>query len=93
MFQHDWILSKMAEEKQRDLMRSLEHDRLVRLAQSGLSPRSRERGRSADVATGARQLLISLNGRLQAGTTLLYGTAQHVTYHALSKPHTHTRGG
>ncbi len=30
MFQNDWILSQLAQERRRDLMRQIEQDRLVR---------------------------------------------------------------
>jgi hypothetical protein len=32
MYQNDWMLLKIAEERQRDLMRQLERDRLIRQA-------------------------------------------------------------
>jgi hypothetical protein len=32
MFYHDWILAQLAQERRRDLVRQLEQDRLVRLA-------------------------------------------------------------
>ena len=34
MYHNDWMLLKLAEERQRDLMRQLEHDRLIREAES-----------------------------------------------------------
>ena len=89
MYYNDWFLAKMAEEQRRELMRNLEHDRLVRLAQSTSTPR----GNFARVSNGLGQLLIKSGGRLQAGMALLYVAAVHVTYHARSKPHTHTHGG
>jgi hypothetical protein len=38
MFQHDWILWQLAQERRRDLMRELEHDRLVRQAELATHP-------------------------------------------------------
>ncbi len=33
MFQNDWVLLKLAQERRRDLMRQLERDRLIRQAE------------------------------------------------------------
>jgi hypothetical protein len=38
MLQHDWMLSRQAEEHRRDLMRQLEHDRLVGEAEFAKHP-------------------------------------------------------
>jgi hypothetical protein len=35
MYYDDWVLAQLAQERRRDLMRQLEDDRLVRLANSG----------------------------------------------------------
>ena len=63
MFHNDWTLYQLAKERERDLVRQLEHDRLVRLARSTHRPR----GHLAGAANGLGQLLINLGGRLQAG--------------------------
>lgn len=34
MFENDWILQQLARERERDLLRQLQHDRLVRQARS-----------------------------------------------------------
>ncbi|HTP10272.1 MAG TPA: hypothetical protein VMP08_18595 [Anaerolineae bacterium] len=38
MYQNDWMLSKFIEERQHELMRQLEHDRLIRQAELANHP-------------------------------------------------------
>jgi hypothetical protein len=87
MIHNDWTLLQLAKERERDLMRRLEYDRLVRLARSS----HRRRGRRFDRAfNGLGQLLIALGGRLQAGRKALLGNAAlHAAYHA--RTHTDTQ--
>jgi hypothetical protein len=87
MFHNDWTLLQLAKERERDLMRALEHDRLVQLARS---THARSGRRFDGVFNGLGQLLITLGRRLQAGhTVLLNDAALHATYHARSPNHTH----
>ena len=89
MFHQDWILWQLAQERQRDLMRELEHDRLVRLARSA---RKRHGRRFDGVLNGLGQLLITLGGRLQAGhKALLDDTELRAAHRARST--IHTQGG
>jgi len=86
MFQNDWMLSKLAEERRRDLMRDLEHDRLARLARST----RKRRGRRLDgVFDGLGRLLITLGSRLQARhKALLSDAALHAAHRSRSTSHT-----
>ena len=86
MFHNDWILLQLANERERDLMRELEHKRLARLARST----RRRNGRRFDgLFNGLGQLLITLGGRLQAGhKALLDDAALHAAHRARSTIHT-----
>lgn len=89
MFHNDWTYYQLAKERERDLMRKLEHGRLVKLAQSSRPRRNR---RFARTFNGLGQLLITLGERLQAGhKALLDDAALHAAYHARS--HTRTQRG
>ena len=65
MFHNDWTLYQLAKERERDLLRQLEHEQLVRAARSPRKPRRRLAG----VSNSLGQLLINLGRRLQAGDT------------------------
>ena len=76
MLHHDWMLSQLAEERRRDLMRQSEQDRLARLA----DPVRHQRGHTIYHAldlVGRR--LIALGERL---------CARHALYHTQSLAHT-----
>jgi hypothetical protein len=79
MLQHDWILSQLAEERRRDLLRQSEQDRLARLADSSRHQRGHTIYHALDLV--GRQL-IALGERL---------CARHASYHIQSLTHS-TRG-
>jgi hypothetical protein len=79
MFHNSWTLMKIAEEQRRDLMRQLEHDRLVREAESANYPHRHTRYHVLDWV--GRQL-VHWGERLQA---------RHARYHRQAL--THMTGG
>ncbi len=79
MFYHDWILTQLAQERRRDLMQQLEHDRLVREARSIPSPQGHTLYHMLD---WMGRLLVRWDERLQA---------RHALYHR--QAFTHTTGG
>jgi hypothetical protein len=76
MYQNDWMLSKLAEERRRDLMRQLERDRLVRQVKSVNHPR---RHMVYHVLDWVGRQLVHWGERLQA---------QHAWYHQQTLNHT-----
>jgi hypothetical protein len=87
MLEHDWFLTQLARERQRDLARELERNRLVRLARSTHGQRRR---RLAGVSAGLGRLLIALGERLQARQrALLSDAALHAAHRSRSTMHTH----
>ena len=79
MYQHDWILLQLAEERERDLVRKLEHAGLIREAESI----KRQRGHTLyHVLDWVGRQLVRWGERLQARHAMYHG-------HAL----THTTGG
>ena len=79
MFHNDWVLLKIAEEQRRDLMRQLEHDRLIRQAELANHP---HRHALYHVLDWAGRQLVRWGERLQA---------RHAMYHRQALTHT-TRG-
>jgi len=69
MYQNDWMLSKFAEERQRDLNRQLELDRLIREAESANHP---QRHMVYHILDWVGRRLVHWGERLQA---------QHALYH------------
>jgi hypothetical protein len=76
MYQNDWILSKIAEERRRDLARQLEHDRLVREAELARHPQRHTLVHTLDWV--GRQL-VRWGERLQA---------RHARHHRQTLSHT-----
>jgi hypothetical protein len=76
MYHNDYLLLKLAEERQRDLMRQLEHDRLIREAELSSHPHQHMVYHMSDWA--GRQL-VRWGERLQA---------RHATYHRQKLNHT-----
>ncbi len=79
MYHNDWTLLQLAKERERDLVRKLEHDRLVREAESINHQHSHKLYHMLDWL--GRQL-VHLGERLQA---------RHAMYHRQAL--THTTGG
>ena len=79
MYQNDWMLSKIAEERRRDLMQQLERDRLVREAEAANHP---HRHMLYHVLDWVGRQLVRWGERLQA---------RHAMYHRQTL--THTTGG
>ncbi len=76
---NDWVLLKIAEERRRDLLRQLEHDRLRREAESG----NQQRGHTLyHVLDGVGRQLVRWGEHLQARHIMIHRQAQ-----------THTTGG
>ena len=79
MFHNDWMLSKIAEEQRRDLLRQLERDRLIREAESG----NHQRGHMLyHVLDWMGRQLVRWGERLQARHAMVHRQAL-----------THTTGG
>ena len=79
MFHNDWTLLQLAKERERDLLRQLEHDRLLREAES-INP---QRGHTLyHVLDWVGRHLVRWGERLQA---------RHAMYHRQGL--THTTGG
>ncbi len=77
MFENDWILRQLALERQRDLLRQIERDRLVRQAR----PISHQRGHTFyHVLDWTGRLLVRWGERLKA---------RHALYHASSLTTSH----
>jgi hypothetical protein len=86
MLDNDWFLTQLAKERQRDLARELERNRLVRLARSTHG----QRRHLAGVSAGLGRLLIALGERLQARQrALLSEAALHAAHRSRSTMHTH----
>jgi hypothetical protein len=79
MFHNDWTLLQLAKERERDLMRELEHDRLIRQAELVNHP---HRHTLYHVLDWAGRQLIRWGERLQARHTVVHHQAL-----------THTTGG
>jgi serine/threonine protein phosphatase PrpC len=79
MYQNDWMLSKIAEERRHDLMRQLEHDRLVREAELARHP---QRHMLSHMLDWVGRQLVRWGERLQA---------RHAMHHRQAL--THTTGG
>ena len=79
MFHNDWMLSKIAEEQRRDLLRQLERDRLIREAESSNQQR---RHRLYHVLDWVGRQLVRWGERLQARHAMVHRQAL-----------THTTGG
>ena len=79
MFHNDWTLLQLAKERERDLVRELEHDRLIREAESSNQQR---RHRLYHVLDWVGRQLVRWGARLQA---------RHAMVH--HRPLTHTPGG
>jgi hypothetical protein len=75
MYQNDWMLARLAAERQRDLVRQLEHDRLVRQAE--LAIHSQRHTMYHMLAWTGRQL-VRWGERLQA---------PHARHHQRAQPH------
>lgn len=76
MYQNDWMLSKFAEERQRDLVRRVEHDRLIREARQATYPRQHM---VYHLFAWVGRHLVRWGERLQA---------QHARYHQQALNHT-----
>lgn len=82
MLDNDWLLSQIAKERQRDLVRELEQARLVRLTRSTRGRRSR---RWDGLFARVGRLLIVLGGRLQTRQrALLSDAALHAAHRSRS---------
>ena len=79
MFHNDWTLLQLAKERERDLMRKLEHDQLIREAESINPP---HRHTLYHVMDWVGRRLVRWGERLQA---------RHAMHHR--QPLTHTTGG
>ena len=79
MYQHDWVELQLAKERERDLMRRLEHAQLIREAESSSH---RHRHRLYHVMDWVGRLLVRWGERLQAS---------HAMHHHQAL--THTTGG
>ena len=69
MYQNDWMLSKMAEVRRHDLMRQLEHDRLIRQAEFTNHPHWH---RLYHVLDWAGRQLVRWGERLQARHAMVH---------------------
>ncbi len=76
MYQHDWVVLQLAKERERDLMRRLEHSRLIREAELINHP---HRHRLYHVLDWAGRLLVRWGEHLQA---------RHAMYHRQEMAHT-----
>jgi hypothetical protein len=76
MYHNDYLLSKLAEERRRDLMRQLEHNRLIREAKLSNHPQQHTLSHGLDWV--GRQL-VRWGERLQA---------RHVRHHRQTLHHT-----
>ncbi len=76
MIHNDWVLLKLAEERRRDLMRQIEHDRLIQQAAFANHPR---RHTMYHVLDWAGRLLVRWGEHLQA---------RHAMYHRQEMAHT-----
>ena len=79
MYHNDYQLLKLAEERRRDLMRQLEHDRLIREAEFASHP---QRHMMSHMLDWAGRQLVSWGERLQV---------RHAMYHRQTP--TRTLGG
>ncbi len=79
MFHNDWTLLQLAKERERDLLRQLEHDRLIREAES---MNHQHRHTSYHVLDWVGRQLVRWGARLQA---------RHAMVH--HQVLTHTTGG
>ena len=72
MYQHDWVVLKLVEERERDLLRQLEQDRLIREAELFNHPR---RHRLYHVLDWTGRLMVRWGERLQARHALRHHPA------------------
>jgi hypothetical protein len=79
MYHNDWLLLKIAEEQRRDLMRQLEHDRLIRQVELANHP---QRHKVDHILDWMGRQMIRWGVYLQA---------RHARYHRQTL--THTTGG
>ncbi len=85
MFPNDWTLRQLAQERQRDLRRQIEQDRLARSAESTYN---RHGHRFYEVLDWLGRQLSMVGGRMQARhNAAMRAAALHAAYRARSNMH------